>query len=146
MAKFPINDDVKPILNGFDGFNRILAYQSFLCNPTQDVGIQLLAGGLKMDESLIHYLIVWILCPRGTNHAQCSKAKLMIMYGILNRVPIKWSSLILDTMLKAKRYPQYPIPYCLLISRICEYKGVNIVGQLFDNAVVDAIKLILLIL
>jgi len=29
-------------------------------------------------------------------------------------------------MLKAKRLPQYPLPYSLLISRICEYKGDNI--------------------
>ena len=63
VAKFPINDVVESILNGIAGFNRILAYQSFLRNPTQDVGGQLLTGGLKMDERLIHYLIVWILCP-----------------------------------------------------------------------------------
>jgi len=113
VAKFPINDVAEPILNGIDGFNRILVYQSFLRNPAQDVGRQLLVRGLKMDERLIHYLIVWILCPRGTNHAQCSEADLLIMYEILNRVPIKWSSLILGTMLKAKRYPQYPLPYSL---------------------------------
>ena len=133
VAKFPINDAAESILHGIDGFNRILAYQSFLRNPAQDVGRQLLAGGLKMDERLIHYLIVWILCPRGTNHAQCSEADLLIMYAILNRVPIKWSSLILDTMLKAKRYPQYPLPYSLLISRICEYKGVDTTGELCQS-------------
>ena len=55
------------------------------------------------------------------------------MYAILNRVPIKWSSLILDTMLKAKRYPQYPLPYSLLISRICEYKGVDTTGELCQS-------------
>jgi len=135
VAKFPINDATESILNGIVGFNRILAYQSFLRNLTQDVGRQLLAGGLKMDERLIHYLIVWILCPRGTNHAQCSEADLLIMYGILNRVPIKWSSLILDTMLKAKRYPQYRLPYSLLISRICEYKGVDTTGELCPSTI-----------
>jgi len=57
VAKFLIND-VESILNGITGFNRILPYQSFLCNPAQDVGRQLWAGGLKMDERLIHYLIV----------------------------------------------------------------------------------------
>jgi len=88
-----------------------------------------------MDERLIHYLIVWILCPRGTNHAQCSEADLLIMYGILNRVPIKWSSLILDTMLKAKRYLQHPLPYSLLISRICEYKGVDTIGELCQSSI-----------
>jgi len=88
-----------------------------------------------MDERLIHYLIIWILCPRGTNHVQCSEANLLIMYGILNRVPIKWSSLILDTMLKAKRYLQYPLPYSLLISRICEYKGVHTTMELCQSTI-----------
>jgi len=88
-----------------------------------------------MDERFIHYLIVWILCPKGTNHAQCSEADLLIMYGILNRVPIKWSSLIFDTMLKVKRYPQYPLPYSLLISRICEYKGVDTTGELCQSTI-----------
>ena len=37
-----------------------------------------------------------------------------------------WPSIILATMLKAKRLPQYPLPYSLLISHICEYKWVNV--------------------
>jgi len=57
------------------------------------------------------------------------------MYEILNRDPIKWSSLILDTILKAKRYLQYPLPYSLLISRICEYKGVDTTGELCQSTV-----------
>jgi len=44
---------------------------------------------------------------------------------MLNHIIIDWPSVILDTMLKAKRLPQYPLPFSLLISRICEYKGVN---------------------
>jgi len=39
VAKFPINDAVESILNGIDGFNQILAYQSFLRNLAHDVGI-----------------------------------------------------------------------------------------------------------
>jgi len=45
---------------------------------------------------------------------------------MLNHIPIHWPNIILDTMLKAKRLPQYPLSYSLLISRICEYKGVNV--------------------
>ena len=86
----------------------------------------MLAGPLKIDERLLHYLIIWILWTRGTNHAQCSEADLMIIYAMLNHIPIYWPIIILDTMLKAKRLPQYPLPYSLLICRICEYKGVNI--------------------
>ena len=86
----------------------------------------MLVGPLKIDQRLLHYLIVWILCPRGTNHAQCSEADHMIIYAMLNHIPIYWQSIILHIMLKAKRLPQYPLLYSLLISRICEYKGVNV--------------------
>ncbi|QCD83003.1 hypothetical protein DEO72_LG2g3345 [Vigna unguiculata] len=41
--------------------------------------------------------------------------------------------IILDTMLKANRLPQYPLPYSLLISRICEYKGVNVSDEQSHN-------------
>jgi len=50
-------------------------------------------------------------------------------------VPIKWSRLILDTVLKAKRYMQYPFPYSLLISRIYEYKGVDTTGELCQSTI-----------
>jgi len=52
-----------------------------------------------------------------------------MMYGILNHMPIKWSSLILDTMLKAKRYPQYPLPYSLLISGFVNIKELTQLGS-----------------
>lgn len=31
--------------------------------------------------------------------------------------------------MKAKRYLQYPLPYALLVSRICEYGEVNTFGE-----------------
>ncbi|KOM38295.1 hypothetical protein LR48_Vigan03g167700 [Vigna angularis] len=33
------------------------------------------------------------------------------------------------TMLKAQKYPSYHLPYAFLISRILEYKGVNVEGE-----------------
>jgi len=70
VAQFPIHDGTSPILIvGIEGFNRIFAYRSFLQRSDQEIGRQLLARPLKVDERLLQYLIVWILCPRGTNHA-----------------------------------------------------------------------------
>ncbi|KOM43030.1 hypothetical protein LR48_Vigan05g063400 [Vigna angularis] len=91
---------------------------------------QLLVGGFKVEERMIHYLIVWILCPRETNHAQCSEQDLLLLYGILNHIHIDWPALIADTMVKAKKSHSYQFPYALLISRILEYKGVNVEGEL----------------
>ncbi|KOM50091.1 hypothetical protein LR48_Vigan08g091800 [Vigna angularis] len=79
---------------------------------------------------MIHYLIVWILCPRATNHAQCSEQDLLLLYGLLNHIHTDWPALIFDTMVKAKKYSSYHLPYALLISRILEYKGVSVDGEL----------------
>ncbi|WVZ18574.1 hypothetical protein V8G54_005896 [Vigna mungo] len=74
VAHLPIREEVVKVHIGVEGFNRILAYRSFLKNPQQHIEQkQLLVGGLKMDERLIHYLIVRILSPQATNHAQCSE-------------------------------------------------------------------------
>ena len=103
VAQFPIHDGTSPICTvGIEGFNIIFAYRSFLRRPNQEIGQQMLAGPLKIDERLLHYLIIWILCPRGTNHAQCSEVDLMIIYVMLNHILIHWPSIILYTMLKAK--------------------------------------------
>ncbi|KOM41122.1 hypothetical protein LR48_Vigan04g132000 [Vigna angularis] len=106
-------------------------FNPFLRHPEQQINRrQLLVGGFKVEERMIHYLIVWILCPRATNHAQCSEQDLLLLYGLLNHIHIDWPSLISDTMVKAKKYPSYHFPYALLISRILEYKGVSVVGEL----------------
>jgi len=106
VAKFPIHYDTSPILTvGIEGFNIIFAYRSFHWKPNEEIGKKLLTGHLKVDERLLHYLIVWILCPRGTNHAQCSEADLIIIYALLNYILINWPSVILDIMLRAKRIP-----------------------------------------
>ncbi|KOM57678.1 hypothetical protein LR48_Vigan11g071100 [Vigna angularis] len=91
---------------------------------------QLLVGGCKVEERMIHYLIVWLLCPRASNHSQCSEQDLLFLYGILNHIHIDLSVLISDTMLKAKKYNSYHLPYALLMFRILEYKGVSVEGEL----------------
>ncbi|KOM55441.1 hypothetical protein LR48_Vigan10g133300 [Vigna angularis] len=131
VAQLTIWDDVVKVHLGVPDFNRLLAFQSFLHHPEQQINRrQLLVGGFKVEERMIHYLIVWLLCPRATNHAQCSEQDLLLLYGILNHIHIDWPTLISDTMVKAKKYNSYHFPYTLLISRILEYKGVSVEGEL----------------
>ncbi|KOM48349.1 hypothetical protein LR48_Vigan07g205300 [Vigna angularis] len=40
-----------------------------------------------------------------------------------------WPTPIIDTILKAQRYHVYNLAYATLGSKICEYKGVNIIGE-----------------
>ncbi|CAJ1965412.1 unnamed protein product [Sphenostylis stenocarpa] len=126
VAHFPIRDDAINIFAELDDFDRIMAYRSFLRNPFMEIGHLLLTGLLKKEERLLLHLLVWILCPRATNHAQCSSIDLRIIHAIMNNELIDWGSLVTMTMLKAKRHPTFKIPYALLISRILEYKGVTL--------------------
>jgi len=64
VAKLSIREDVVNVLSEVKGFNRLLPLRSFLKNPWQKFGKQLLVGGLKIDERRTHYKMVWILCPK----------------------------------------------------------------------------------
>ncbi|KOM29511.1 hypothetical protein LR48_Vigan715s000100 [Vigna angularis] len=100
VAQLTIWDDAIKVHLGLQDFNRLMTFQSFLRHPEQQTNRrQFLVGGFKVEERMIHYLIVWILCPRATNHAQCSKQDLLLLYGILNHIHIDWPALIADTML-----------------------------------------------
>ncbi|KOM37865.1 hypothetical protein LR48_Vigan03g124700 [Vigna angularis] len=68
-----------------------------------------------------------------TNHVQCSEQDLLLLYGILNHIHIDWPALIADTMVKAKKSHSYQFPYALLISRILEFKGVPVEGELVQT-------------
>ncbi|KOM51952.1 hypothetical protein LR48_Vigan09g061100 [Vigna angularis] len=99
VAQLPIWDDAVKVHLGLEDFNRMMTFQSFLRHPERQTNRrQLLVGGFKVEERMIHYLIVWILCPRATNHAQCSEQDLLLLHGILNHIHIDWPALIADTM------------------------------------------------
>ncbi|KOM43509.1 hypothetical protein LR48_Vigan05g111300 [Vigna angularis] len=131
VAKLTIWDCVVKVHLEVTDFNRLLSFQSFLRHPQQQTNRrQLLVVGFKVEERLIHYLIVWLLCPCATNHAQCSMQDLLLLSEILNNIHIDWPTLISDTMLKAKKYHSYHLPHALLIFKILEYKGVSIKGEI----------------
>ncbi|WVZ09950.1 hypothetical protein V8G54_014480 [Vigna mungo] len=58
---------------------------------------------------------------------------LMIMYGILQSIPLNLPHLLQSIMYKAKRLDAAPLPYPLLVSHICEYKGVNVFNEHYET-------------
>ncbi|WVZ21078.1 hypothetical protein V8G54_008400 [Vigna mungo] len=101
IAKVPVLENSQIVPNDFTQFNKIAVYQSFLHNPRQHNARLSLAGGLKMEECLLHYLI---------------------------SIPLNWPHLIQTVMFKAKRLDAAPL-YPLLVSQICEYKGVDVTNE-----------------
>ncbi|KOM47640.1 hypothetical protein LR48_Vigan07g134400 [Vigna angularis] len=51
------------------------------------------------------------------------------MSAITQNIKINWADLISDTIVRAKRYDRSHLPYPLLISLICIYKGVDVTGE-----------------
>lgn len=65
-----VDEDVMMLARGLEGFNKIMVLCSFLKNFEVPVNKkQLLVGGHRSDERLIHYLIVCLLCSHALNHA-----------------------------------------------------------------------------
>ncbi|KOM47401.1 hypothetical protein LR48_Vigan07g110500 [Vigna angularis] len=69
VAHLPILENNLHVPNDFGDFNKIFAYRSFMSNPQQPLPNRrnLQVGHLRMEERVLHYLIVWLLCPRGVD-------------------------------------------------------------------------------
>ncbi|KOM48016.1 hypothetical protein LR48_Vigan07g172000 [Vigna angularis] len=104
VAHLPILENTMHVPNDFGDLNKILAYRSFMRNPQQPLPNRryLLVGNLRMEERVLHYLIGWLLCPRGSNLAQCFEIDLIIMSAITQNIKINWADLISDTIVRAK--------------------------------------------
>ena len=117
------------ITYGFEDFNKLVEFRKFCKDPNLQVENLYKVGNVKLNERMLHYVIVWILVARGTNHAQLTKEDILLMYGFLNNVSIDWPSIILDNMFKAIRLSSFALPYAVFVSKILEYKGVDLEGE-----------------
>ncbi|KOM51822.1 hypothetical protein LR48_Vigan09g048100 [Vigna angularis] len=60
VAQLTLWDDAVKVHLGIPDFNRLIAFQSFLRHPEQQINHrQLLVGGFKVEERMIHYLIMY---------------------------------------------------------------------------------------
>jgi len=90
------------------------------------------AGGLKLDERVIAFIVSWIITPRGSNHSTLSQEDLLLIYCIMNKVKINWIHTIKEHMQKSIRLCDFHYPYASLISKFLHYFEVNIKGELAE--------------
>ena len=57
--------------------------------------------GLTMNPRIITFIIVWIMTPRGHNHAVLHEEDLILMYCIVNRLRFNWPYVLEEQMEKA---------------------------------------------
>jgi len=68
-------------------YDRALAFSSMICEDVQGQNVRN-AGSLKMNDRLLHYTWVHILCPHGSNFAQILNEDIFIMWCIKNNILI----------------------------------------------------------
>ncbi|WVZ10841.1 hypothetical protein V8G54_015371 [Vigna mungo] len=106
-----------------DEYNPVTARQ-MICKPGYEIGGRFLAGRMKFECRLLHYVICRILIPRSRNIAQASENDIMLMWALMNSVEINWGHVIRDTMKRATR-DNAQLPYPHLITTFLEHFGVR---------------------
>jgi len=112
-------------------FNKMQFYKGCLKNPHSKVR-NFSVGGLKLEESLIAFIVSWILTPRGSNHSTLSEEDLLLIYCIMNKVKINWIHTIKEYTQKSMRLCDFHYPYAILISKFLHYFEVDIEGELVE--------------
>ncbi|QCD99678.1 hypothetical protein DEO72_LG7g962 [Vigna unguiculata] len=119
-----------PTHRGFPGINRLDIYQGCLWDPTAKRDYSIFrAGGMKKDERVLAFLIAWILVPRNVNHAQLTREDVFLIHAFKSNILINWSEVVSDTMQKAIKLPNYPLPYVVFVCKVLEHYKVNLSGE-----------------
>jgi len=103
-------------IEALEDYNKITFYRSCLRNQ-RGIMRGFNVGGLAMNPRIIVFIIVWIMTPRGHNHAVLHEEDLILMYCIINRMTVNWAYVLGEQMVKAKWLVDYRISYVVLISK-----------------------------
>jgi len=115
-----------------ENFNKVTFFRSCLRNPRVAMkGFHV--GGLVMNPSIIAFIIVCIITPRGHNHYVLHEEDLILMYCILNQMEVNWAYVLGEQMMRSKRLVDYKIPYVVLVLKLIEYFCVPLDGELSEH-------------
>ncbi|ESW06728.1 hypothetical protein PHAVU_010G071400 [Phaseolus vulgaris] len=108
-------------------FDRALALLSMLRGDVQGQNVRNV-GSLKMNDWLLHYTWVHILCPRGRKFAQVLNEDIFMLWCIKNNIIINWPHYIMQHMMKC-RDNNMLLPYAILITRILQVYGFDLENE-----------------
>ena len=115
---------------GFPGANRLDIYQGCLRDPMAKRNYNIFrARGMKKDERVLAFLTAWILVPRNGNHAQLTTEDVFLIHAFKSNILVDWSEVVSDTMQKAIKLPNYPLPYAMLVCKVLEHYKVDFSGE-----------------
>ena len=108
-------------------FDRALALSSMIREDVEGENLRN-AGSLKMNDRLLHYTWVHILCPCGSNFAQLLNEDILMLWLIKNNIRINWPHYIMQHIIKCQNN-KMPLPYANLITRILQVYGFDLNEQ-----------------
>jgi len=115
-------------------FNKVQLYKSCLRN--EDTTTRTFSvGGLVVTPRILAYIVIWLLTPRGFNHAVLIEEDLILMYCLMSRTQVNWVNVIREHISKINKKLEYHIPYVVVISSFIEYYEIDV-----EEEVVEEVK------
>ena len=90
-------------------------------------------GDLSIIPRLLSYIVIWILTPKGFNHAVLTKDDMILMYCLVNKIKVNWVSVIKEQLVRIRKKLEFKIPYAILISSFIEYYDIDVENELSEE-------------
>jgi len=91
-------------------------------------------GGLATIPRILPYIVIWILTPRGFNHATLTEEDLILMYCITSKIRVNWIQVIRDHLFKVGKKLEYCIPYVTMLSKFIDYFEIDVEERLLRKS------------
>ena len=88
------------------GFGKVQFFKACLRNPNSFIR-SYSVGGLSIIPRLVAYIVIWILTPRGFNHAVLTEDDLILMYCLINKIKLNWVSVIKEHLFRIRKKPEF---------------------------------------
>jgi len=90
-------------------------------------------GGLAAIPRLLAYIVIWVLTPRGLNHATLTEEDLILMYCLMNKIKVNWVNMIREHLFNVGKKLEYRIPYVILLSQFIEYFDIDVETKVVEE-------------
>jgi len=113
-------------------FNKVQFYKS--CMRNQDSASKTFSvGGLATTPRILAYIVIWLLTPRGFNHAVLIKEDSILMYCLMTKTKVNWVNVIREHLFKVNKELEYHIPYVVLLSSFIDYFEIDVEGEVVEE-------------
>jgi len=81
---------------------------------------------MKNDEWVLAFIVAWILVLHNGNHAQLTIEDVVFIDALKANLLTNWVKVVVDTILKSTKLPNYPLPYVVFLSKVFEHYNVDL--------------------